>query len=394
MLKMSKLLAGAIGAAAAVFCSTGALADSKGSVYGDIRYGLDYSDSAGPVSNGNDVGADTDLRNLNTYAGVKASSGSGNVRVFGAYETYIGSEYAGLLSMESSRQMYAGVATPLGTVSYGRMFTEYAKAGIAVDPFYNTSIASANGGPAGTTTLFPPLSPSTFNSFGQSPLFTGEAPVIAGFGAGVQGNQLAYESPTFFGATVNGAVFFDRADNSSTNGEESHDYGLGASWSGMGINAGVQWLQVNDEVGAGTFLGACGTSGNGTCDATATRLHAGYSAPRFGAAASVERIDLQGTLDEDYYYVSGWFGVMPGTRIAASFGMTNETLDPGTGVSSEGTGLQVGVFQDVMENFTVHAGASMYDLHENDQSGTNAADDTYIVALGASYKFDLGFSAQ
>ena len=88
MLKMSKLLAGAIGAAAAVFCSTGALADSKGAVYGDIRYGLDFSDSSGPVSTGNDVGQDTDLRDLNSFLGVKASTGQGDIPVFGAYETY------------------------------------------------------------------------------------------------------------------------------------------------------------------------------------------------------------------------------------------------------------------------------------------------------------------
>lgn len=387
MLKMSKLLAGAIGAAAAVVCSTGAFADSKGSVYGDIRYGLDYSDSSGPVSEGNDVGADTDLRDLNSFLGVKASSGQGDIRVFGVYETYVGGEYASILSFQSQRQLYAGVATPAGTVSYGRMFTEYAKTGIAIDPFVNTSLASANGGPAGTASISPGAFPPAFNSYGQSPLFTGEAPVLANLGGGIQGAQLAYDSPTFFGVTVNGAVFFDRNDDSPTNGEESHDYGLGFAWSGMGINAGVQWLQVNDEVGGGTFLGAGGNSGNGTGDATATRLHVGYSASRFGAALSAERIDLQGggVLDEEYLFASGWFGVTQGTRIAASVGMTNET-------TFEGTGIQAGVFHDVIDNFTVNAGASWYDLHEDSTNSPGpAVDDTYIVALGASYKFDLGF---
>lgn len=395
MLKMSKLLAGAIGAAAAVVCSTGAFADSKGSVYGDIRYGLDFSDSSGPISSGNDVGADTDLRDLNSFFGVKASSGQGDIRVFGAYESYVGGEYGSILSFEAHRQLYAGVGTPFGTVAYGRMFTEYAKTGIAIDPFYNTSLASANGGAAGSASLFAGLAPPSFNSYGQSATLTGEAPMIGAIGAGVQSGQLAYETPTFFGVTMNGAVFFDRADDSTT-GEESHDYALGASWSGMGLNAGVQWLQMNDEVGAGTFIGACGTSGNGTCDATATRLHAGYSAPRFGIAASYELIDLQGfggaeLPNEEYYFLSGWFGVTQGTRLAASVGMTNETLDPGTGNSAEGAGVQFGVFHDVIENFTVHAGGSWYDLKENDQSGPSAADDTYIAAVGASYKFDLGF---
>lgn len=392
MLKMSKLLAGAIGAAAAIFGSTGALADSKGSVSGDIRYGLDMSDSSGPVSDAADTGADTDLRDLNSYVGIKASTGQGDLRVFGVYETYVGAETS-IASLESSRQLFAGVSTGLGTVSYGRMFTDYAKTGMAIDPFYNTALASANGGPAGTATIAPGTVPPTFTSFGLSPLFTGESPILGPIGAGVQPNQLSFESPNIFGLTLNGAVFFDRNDDSPTNagtGEESHDYGAGLAWNGMGITAGVQFLQVNDEVGGGTFLGALGNGGGATGDATATRLHASYAAQRFGVAISAERIDLQGAgiLDEDYYYASGWFGVMPGTRIAASVGMTNET-------GFEGTGIQLGVFHDVIDNFTVHAGASMYDLHEDSVSGPGpAVDDSYIVAVGASYKFELAFSSR
>ena len=243
-----------------------------------------------------------------------------------------------------------------------------------------------------------------FTSYGLSPLWTGEAAQASPI-FGINGNtaaqdaQLAYESPTFFGVTLNGAVFFDRNDDSATGGQENHDYGLGAAWSGMGINAGVQWLQVNDDVGAPTFLGACGTSFNGTCETQATRVHAGYSAARWGVAGSYELIDLQGAggaelPNEEYTFVSGWFGVTQGTRIAASVGMTNETLDPSSGASAEGTGVQVGVFHDVIDNFTVHAGGSWYDLKDNDQSGPDNADDTYIVALGASYKFELGFMAR
>lgn len=394
MFTKNTLLAGAV-AAAAAFLSAGAWAvDARGSVYGDIRYGLDYSDSSGPVSNGNDVGSDTDLRDLNSYIGIKASGEVGDVRVFGMYETYVSGEYAAILSFQSQRQLYAGVTTGVGTVAYGRMITDYAQAGIAVDPFYNTSLASANGGPAGTTSLSPGAVPPTFNSFGISPLFTGDTPVLATIGAGTQGQQLTYTTPSMMGVTVNSAVFFDRADDSQTTGEESHDYGIGAAWRGMGITAGVQFLQVNDEVGSGTFIGAAGTAGNGTGDATATRLHGSYAGSNFGFGLSAERIDLQGAgvTDEDYLFASGWFGVMRGTRLAASFGMVNEAVDVSTGASAEGTGTTLGVFHDVIENFTIHTGVTLLDLKDNDVSGPDAADDTFIVALGASYKFDLGFS--
>ena len=395
MFSKSKLLAAAISAAAAVLCSTGAYAvDAKGSVYGDIRYGLDYSDSSGPVSNGNDVGADTDLRDLNSVLGVKAAGGAGDVSVFGVFEMYIGAEYGSILSLDSTRQLFAGVNTPVGTISYGRMFTDYAKVGLAMDPFHNTSLASGFGGTAGSTQLLPALGAPTFNSFGLSPFMHGELPTVSLVGAGVQASQLAYVTPSFGGVTVNGAVFFDRADDSQTNGEESHDYAAGLAWRGMGINAGVQFVQMNDEVGQGTFLAAGGTNGSGNGDATATRVHGGYAGANFGVNASWERIDLQGlgAQDEDYMFVSGWFGVASGTRIAASYGMANETLDPASGASGEGTGTTVGVFHDVLENFTVHAGVSMFDLKDSVQSGTDAADDTYIAAVGASYKFDLGFT--
>lgn len=396
MFKKSKLLAAAIGAAAAVLCSTGAYAvDAKGSVYGDIRYGLDFSDSSGPVSLGNDVGGDTDMRELNSHIGIKASGGVGSVSVFGVYESYIDQNLQSFLQVEGSRQVFAGVNTPAGTIAYGKMFTEYAKAGLAIDPFYNTSLASGFGGVAGSAVLLPGLGAPTYNSYGLAPQFVGETPFINGvLNAGVQANQLTYTTPSFGGVTVNGGVFFDEADDSSTNGQESHDYALGAAFGLFGVKAGVQWLQMNDEVGQGQFIGAGGTAGNGTGDATATRVHAAYGGGNFGVGASWERIDLQGAgvTDEDYLFVSGWFGVAQGTRLAASYGMVNEAVDPINGASAEGTGIQFGVFHDVIENFTVNAGASWYDLADNDVSGTNNADDTYIVSLGASYKFDLGFS--
>lgn len=396
MFTKSKLLAAAISAAAAVLCSTGAYAvDAKGSVYGDIRYGLDFSDSSGPVSLGNDVGADTDMRELNSFIGVKASGGVGDISVFGVYESYIDQNLQAFLQLEASRQVYAGVNTPIGTIAYGRMFTDYAKAGIAIDPFYNTSLASAFGGTAGSAVLFPGLGAPTYNSYGQSPMFTGETPFINGLlNAGVQGNQLTYTTPSFGGVTVNGGVFFDEADDSNTNGQEAHDYAFGTSVNLFGVKAGAQFLFVNDEVGQSAFIGAGGTNGSGNGDAMATRLHASYGGSNFGVGVSAERVDLQGAgaADEDYLFVSGWFGVTQGTRIAATWGMTNETLEPLNGSSAEGTGIQLGVFHDVIENFTVHAGGSMYDLKENDQSGTFNADDTYIVSVGASYKFDLGFT--
>jgi predicted porin len=397
MLTKSKQLAGAIiGAAAAILCSSGAFAaEGKGSVFGDLRYGLDFSDSEGPVSDAADVGHDLDFRELNSYIGVKGSAGEGGWTAFGAYESYI---EGAVISADTSRQRYIGASSPFGTLTYGTMFTEYAKAGLAIDPFYNTSLANATGGVPGSVGLVAGgINAYSLVSFGLSPLLTGDItvniPLLGVAGGGIQSNQIAYTSPTMFGTTVNAAVFIDEADDSATGaaGGESHDYAAGASFSMMGINAGVQYLQINDEVGFGTFASTPGNLGSGL-ESNAVRLHGGYAASNFGANLSVERVDhvtVGGgpAPDEEYLFLSGWFGVAKGIRLAGSVGMTNET-------GFEGTGVQFGVFHDVLENFTCHVGAAFYDLHEDQITGPGpAVDDTYVVAMGASYKFDLGFSS-
>lgn len=398
MFTKSKLLAAAISAAAAVLCSTGAYAvDAKGSVYGDLRYGLDHSDSSGPNSDAADRGPDTDFRELNSFIGVKAAAGTADWSAFGAYESYVD---GALLGADTSRQKYIGVNTPFGTVAWGTMLTDYAKAGLAVDPFYNTSLASGVGGPPGSAgfPLLGGINAYTLTSFGLSPFLTGDLPLnLQALGATIAGanqaNQIAYTSPAMGGVTINAALFIDENDDSATGptGGESHDYGLGASWSMMGIKAGVQWLQINDNVGAGSFFTTPTTLTVGSLDSDALRLTAGYSGSNFGVNVSAERIDHHTVSggqfpDEEYMLVSGWFGVASGTRLAASYGRTNET-------GFEGNGVQFGVFHDIVESFTVHAGASMYDLTEDQISGPGpAVDDTVTFALGASYKFDLGFT--
>ena len=374
MLKKSELLAGAVAAAAAVLSQGAFAAELKGSVNGDLRYALDSSDSNADENGFSATAQDLDLRDNNSWMGVKGSVGEGSLKAFGVYNVNLANDGA---AGETTREGYIGLTGGFGTITAGDQFTAYMMSAHMQDPFRNTSLASTTGGV--------PDAAGAFGSYGQSGL---TAEVIGG---GLQINQIAYATPSLGGVTLNAVLFVDEDADGTTpgTGEESHDYGAGAAFNIAGINAGVQYLQINDEVGIGTLGGNL----NGTGDGSATRLHASFAQENFGVGVSLERINEQTStpgaevLDQDYAFVSAWFGVMPGTRLAASYGMTNET-------GFEGSGLSLGVFQDVVQNFGVWAGGSLHDRKADSvNGGFGGSNDTYVVAIGATYKFDLGFQA-
>lgn len=348
MLTKSKLLAG-VAAAAALMGSTAGLAgelDAKGSLYGDLRYSLDYSEdnsgTAGPTYN---------LTDNNSYWGVKASTTQGAVTVFGAYERFV--DIDGQTVVEFIRQGYVGVQSALGTVKYGQHATAYSEAGRKLDPFYNTTVTGIGG--LGLGSIF-----AAGNSHGTSAAFNGDF-----IGSAYVPSMVSYQTPAFAGVTVNAAWVNDETGTS----DQDHTLGYGVEWNGMGITAGLQMIDDNN----GTWLAA---------DEEAARLYGGYAANRFGAGVSYERHDLTaGVTDAEFLMLSGWFGVMPGTRIAASYGQENES-------GAEGNSIRLGVFHDVIENFTVWAAARRYD------EAVAANPDADVITLGASYKFDLGFSTK
>jgi hypothetical protein len=351
MFEKSKLLAAVIAAAAAVLTSGPVLAvDAKGSLYGDIRWSLDYTEDNDPATTGPTYTA-TDN---NSNWGVKASTTQRGITVFGAYERFIDTDVS---VIEFTRQAYAGVQGGFGTVKYGKHNTAYADAGRKLDPFYNTA-ASGIGGVANAGSVF-----GAGNSHGTSAEFNADF-----LGAAFVANHLSYDGPSFFGVTGNVAFFMDETNNA----DQDHNWGAGAEYDNAGITAGVQFIDENN----GTWL-AVGSE--------ALRAYGGYAASRFGAGVSYERHDLAaGAIDAEYVMVSGWFGVLPTTRIAASAGMENES-------GAEGTSVRLGVFHDVIDNFTVWAAALHFDEGE---FATDGNFDSDVVTLGASYKFDLGFSTR
>lgn len=341
----------AAAAAAALFTtgSAGAL-ETRGALYGDLRLSLDYTDDS--TGAGGPAYTATDNRSI---WGLKFSTARGGVTVFGALERLIDADDPPPFgtNVEVTRQAYLGLTSLCGTLKFGRHATAYAEAGRKLDPFYNTAVAGI-GGVATAGYLI------GGNSHGTATAFNGDR-----FGEAFVADHLAYESPAFWGARANVAFVVD----DSNNADQNHDYGAGLEWAGAGVTAGAQYLDAN---GANDLTWGVGIG--------ATRLYAGYAQPRFGFGASWEMLDVPAGLpDQNYTLLSGWYGFRDDTRIAVSVGIEDRSF-------SEGDSLRAGLFHDVIENFTVWVAGRYY----NNSGPFNL--DSDVVTLGASYKFNLGFS--
>lgn len=333
-------------AAAVLLASGGAGAtETKGALYGDLRWSLDYAEddstAAGPTFNSTDN---------NSIWGVKVSTSRGGLTVFGAYERFIENDDPSLPFDVVTRQAYLGLQSFCGTIKVGRHGTAYADAGRKLDPFYNTAVSGIGGVASGTALLF-----GGGNSHGSSPLFNADY-----IGNAFVPDHVAYQSPVLWGVTANAALFLDETNDA----DQDHSYGAGAEYNGSGLTAGAQFIDSNSQWGAGV---------------EAMRLYAGYAQERFGAGASWEKLDVPGA-NASFLMVSGWYGLRQDTRIAASYGLEDES-------GAEGDSLRVGLFYDVIENFTVWAAARRY----NASASLNP--DADVVTFGASYKFSLGFGS-
>lgn len=343
-----------IAAAALTAFSTAAIAaDASGEIYGDFRYSLNQSDSSNTVGDSN-----LDATTNGSHVGLKASVKEGQYTATVVYERGLGNDDTTTSSADGVRQSYLAVSSPIGTVTYGRAASEYKKAGQKHDPFFNTGISTINGGAVATSSAV-----VTGPSYGLSAL-TSE-----GVGNGFLDNTLAYTSPSFGGLTVNAGFF---AADSAAGVNEDHDYALGVNWAAGGLEAGVQYLDIN---GAGTVT-AAGLPGN----TQALRFHAGYTQKNWGVGASYEKLEIAAAADRDYALASGWFGLSDKTRLAASYGYTDNT-------PFEGSSISVGVFHGVMSNLDIYLAAQSTD-RKSSNAGANANDAT-AVSVGLNFDFGM-----
>ena len=126
---------------------------------------------------------------------------------------------------------------------------------------------------------------------------------------GFTDNALQYTSPAFGGVKVNAGVYIDDSN------EDEHGMGAGISWSGSGINVGLQYAANDTNVA--TIPGVA-------ADGTAMRVHGGFKGKGFSVAASYEVLDNNTADDPTYLYLTGTFNMSDKTRLVGSIGVVGE----------------------------------------------------------------------
>jgi len=336
---MKKLI---LSAAVAAICATPiiAAADASNNLYGQMRYSFnsvdDVTGSGQDGLNGND--------NVSLF-GLKGSVSKDGLKAFYHLQTGAPSD-ANSGRAFNQRFYFAGLSGGFGKVAYGRMTNAYKFDGFKLDPFYNLSHVNAKG------------------SFATGGASFGLSPATNGF----TDNALQYTSPAFGGVKFNAGLYIDDSN------EDDHGTGFGVSWSGNGINVGVQ-LASNGKT-AGTIPGV-------SADGDALRIHGGYKAKGWSAGLSYETVDEGTTASTNYMYLVGRFNVSKATELVATFG----TVDPDAGASNagaEGTGFQLGVFQTVLPKTQVYV---TYGAASLDAAGK---EDPSVLSVGAIHKFGFG----
>jgi predicted porin len=355
--------------------ATVASAETTNSIYGNFRWSVNYVDVA-PAAGGASVDtirADDNQSRLGLRGEVKGS----DLTAFYHWESGLTSD-AGDTNF-SGRLYYAGVKGGFGALTVGRHSPAYKVGGTSVNPFGDTGVANVNGEYAPTGAAFG----------------------LSGMTNGFANNTIAYTSPKLGPVTVNAAIYIDdSADN-------DHDYAAGVAYAGGPITAGFQYYDANTKPIPNPFVGvtaaeraeaaltgitiptgasiARGPWANAS-DLRAYRAHGSFKTGPLTLGASVEMLDpkAQGSNETMFYFVSATYAVTPELRLAASVGLRDfDGLDTASGAASDGLGINIGAFYNVLPNTTVYALGSMVDFDRDNK------DDTLVVSAGLIYNFNM-----
>jgi len=294
---MKKTLISAAIAASILAPVSVAMADTK--VYGAIRTSVLLAGEKGGADLGGVVNNASRLGVKGSYGDEGGLTGFFNIQEGVQTDANGGSGFTNRFAM-------AGVKGGFGTVVVGRLSSPYKMAGLKLDPFYDTSAGTGNGG----------------SNYGLSSLTNGWL-----------NNVVGYISPKFGGAfSVNLVAVLDKDDNSSNGISADGDnvFNPGITYSSNGITAGVQHIT----------------------EIEATRLTLGYKAGSYSAGVSYE--DNAGGIDgAEAIHLAGTYKIGKST-LAASYGSIDGT-GAATGFNTEGTGFSLGLFQKVAPKTTITA---------------------------------------
>lgn len=319
----------------AAICVVPAISTADTNLYGQMRYSFNSVDDTG--GSGQDGLSGND--NVSLF-GLKGSVGDGT-KAFYHIQTGAPTDADGQGDAFNQRFYFAGLSGDFGKVAYGRMTNAYKFAGFKMDPFYNLSHVNAGG------------------SFATGGATYG----LSGATNGFTDNALQYTSNSFNGIKVNVGTYID-----DSNADE-HGTNFGGSWSGNGMNVGVQMASN------GATVTVPGVAANGD----AMRIHGGYKAKNWSAGISFETVDTSATNDTTYMYLTGRYKASDKVELVGSLG----TVDDGT-PAAEGTGLMFGGFRTIAPKTQVYVTYSQASL---DAAGSQ---DPSVISFGAIHKFGFG----
>jgi len=325
-------------AAVSAICAAPMAVMAEADFYGNVRLSLNSADPDTAA------GSTLSMQDNTSRLGYKAMSEGDGIKAF-VHLQASATTNEGAGAQFGKRFHFAGLKGDFGTVSYGLMTAAYKMPGFKMDPFYDSSTIGAGGTIA----------------------YGGATYGLSNATNGFTGNALQYTSTALGKVTVNAGIYIDDGNN------DDHDLGFGASYKDGGINAGIQVVSTGDAPAAGSGVA------NIANDGTAVRLHGGFKADDWSAAASIEQIDMSATTDATYIYVVGKFNISAKTTAAVSFG----TVDSDTGSGApDGSGINLGIFQTIAPKTQLVAQISQASL-----DGAGAGTDPSVISVGVRHNF-------
>lgn len=363
---MKKQTVAALAAASFVLAGSAQALDTDITLDGQIGFSVGYFDD--------EEGDNFSLHNNASRIGIEASASSGGYTGFARYERGMDvynphSDFtpgsSDSLSQDFVREFYAGLETPWGRATAGRMRAAYARAGQRVDPFYDTSV----GGFSGTAESYA----------GQ-----GAGYGLSNLSNGFSDRVLELQSGDYGGLQVNATFYFDRRfDN-------DHDYGVGVSYANelvrdQPFEVSVQHLEVRNETASLVPFDADASVAGSPGKSRNTRVAGVYDLGFVAIGANFERVDVDAERRaRNYWAASGTVPLSPEFRIAATIGVLD--LPSSGGVPAEpfsGLGGTLGAFYEVLPGLNTYAALRYVELDDHD------AGSSWGAGVGASYNFNV-----
>lgn len=322
--------------------------DYEATVDASLAYsGSHYeSDVMGDDSNGHSNGS---------WAGVSLAATQNDYRAFLVYQygfERFNESIPNAAPGDREREFFGGIASPFGTLGYGRQSSFYKQSGRDLDPFFDTSVVGFNG-----------VFAAEGASYGLSNLTNA-----------FNDETVAYASPVIEGFSLRLSYFMDQAANTD------EDYGVGLRYAPEDgpLVVGVEYL---DSDGGDAVFGV-----GKLVPFDAVRVYGSIRWNALALGASYERVDVENEADpRNYTLLSATYQLMPKLTLAGTLGYLKDVVPNATASPDgiDGEGLTLGAFYELMPRLTTYIAARGVRLD------SDAHTETYAVGVNYAFEFEL-----